>query len=140
MTEPELLDLVRAAFARIDAVPAETQRMARGAIGWLDPSAALAELTDDLLPEATGVRAGPGTRLLTFTGPGVTIESEVTAHELVGRLIPPAPARIEVRPGPQTVRADRTGHFTLPEPPPGLLSLVFHLPDSTSIVTSWVRL
>jgi hypothetical protein len=141
MTDDDLLARIRAAFNELDPVPEDTMSAARAAIRWRDPDAALAALTDDL-PVPAGVRSSAPARLLTFTGPGVTVELEVTRHALTGRLTPPATARIHLRhPGGElTTRADRTGRFTLPAVPPGLVSLVFHLPDATSIVTSWVRL
>jgi len=141
MTDDDLMARIRAAFEELDPVPAETMAAARAAIRRRDPDAALAALVDDLVFPA-GVRTAAPTRLLTFTGSGITVELEVAQHTVTGRLTPPTSARIRLRhpAGDRTAHADRTGRFTLPAVPPGLISLVFHLPDATSIVTSWVRL
>jgi hypothetical protein len=143
-----LLGQVGAAFAALDPVPAQVRDAALAAFATRRPPAALAELSADSadgLPAGTGVRGRHGPRLLVFTGPGITVEIEVTGddadREIAGRLAPPAPADIAVRHlhGEVAAHADRAGHFVVPAVPAGPVSLVFVLPDASSIVTSWVR-
>jgi hypothetical protein len=144
MTDEELMAAVQQAFAELDPVPAEVLAAGRAAFDCREPGAALADLTADHGAAAAGVRSGA--RLLTFAGPDAEVEIEVTGsgadREIAGRLEPPGPARIRVRhpDGEVVARADRTGHFAVSAVPAGLVSLVFRLPDATSIVTSWVRL
>jgi hypothetical protein len=143
-----LLGQIGAAFAALDPVPAQVREAALAAFATRRPWAALAELSADSadgLPVGTGVRGRHGPRLLVFTGPGITVEIEVTGddadRELAGRLAPPAPADLAVRHpnGEVTAHADRAGHFIVPGVPAGPVSLVFVLADASSIVTSWVR-
>lgn len=140
-TDERLLDRVRAAFAELEPLPACIASAGRAAFGWRVPGALLADLTAYLDAATAGLRGGA--RLLTFNGPGVRVDLEVTgAGEVAGRLDPPAAARVLVR-HPDvslTCGADEGGHFVLSGMPAGLVSLVFGLPDGTSIVTSWVRL
>jgi hypothetical protein len=148
VTDEELLARVRDAFAELEPVPTQMLAAGRAAFALREPGAVLADLTGDHGAAAAGLRgSGLGTaRLLTFAGPDIEVEIEVTgngaAREIAGRLAPPGPARIRVRhpDGELACQADRTGHFALPAVPAGLVSLVFRLPDATSIVTSWVRL
>lgn len=143
---------VRAAFAVLDPVPESVLAAAREAISWREPDARQAELVVDShavspgghTQALSGVRGT--SRSLTFDGPDLAVEIEVNGtgqdREIVGRLSPPAPAQVRIRhPGGEvTARVDRAGHFLVPGVPAGLVSLVFRLPDTTSIVTSWVRL
>lgn len=138
-----LMAEVRAAFAAFDPVPAPVLAAGRSALAWREPDAALAELLADSGTGAPGVRGT--SRLLTFGGVDLAVDVEVNGagpdRDIVGRLSPPAPALVRVRHplGELTARADRAGHFIVPGVPAGLVSLVFRLPDATSIVTSWVR-
>jgi hypothetical protein len=145
-----LLGQVKAAFAALDPVPARVRDAALAAFAARPPrDAALAELSADSadgVPAGTGVRGRHGPRLLVFTGPDITVEIEVTGddadREIAGRLTPPVPADIAVRHlhGEVAAYADGAGHFVVSAVPAGSVSLVFVLPDASSIVTSWVRL
>ncbi|MEW2356813.1 hypothetical protein [Spirillospora sp. NPDC029432] len=148
MDHDDLLARVRETYQALDPVPAEVLASARAALAWRRPGAELAGLTGDHTGLAGAVRGTPA-RTLTFTARDTVIELEIAGtgreREIAGRLAPPSPARIRVRhpalppEGPET-RADDTGHFALPGIPEGLVSLLFHLPDGTSVVTSWIRL
>lgn len=152
MIEDEtLLAQVGAAFAALDPVPAEVREAALAAFAARPPrGSTLAELSADSahgVPVPAGVRGRHRPRRLVFTGPGVSIEIEVTGDdaadkEIVGRLAPPGPADIAVRHrhGEVASHADQAGHFVVPAVPAGPVSLVFALPDASSIVTSWIRL
>ncbi|MCW2903256.1 MAG: hypothetical protein JWO67_5521 [Streptosporangiaceae bacterium] len=141
--DEELMDEVRAAFAALDPVPALVLAAGREAIRWREPDAALAVLAGESRTGVAGVRGA--SHLLTFEGGHLVVEIEVNGtgadRELVGRLSPPAPAHVRVRHfgGELTARVDRAGHFIVSGVPSGLVSLVFRLPNASSIVTSWVR-
>ena len=140
----ELLDDLRRAFERIDPVPDSVYAEARAAFAWRDPDAAFADLIADHQPAGAGLRGEA--RLLSFSGTGVGVELEVSGQgpvrEIVGRLDPAASAELSVRhrAGELFAAVDQTGHFLVQEVPAGLVMLVFRLPDTSSIVTSWVRL
>jgi hypothetical protein len=152
-SDGELMAEVRAALTAFEPVPEHVLAAARAAIASYEPGATPADLIADshattgaAIGAAAAMRLRGASRLLTFEGADLAVEIEVTGagrdREIVGRLSPPAPAHVRVRhPGGElTARADRTGHFIVPRVPAGLMSLVFRLPDATSIVTSWVRL
>jgi hypothetical protein len=155
VNDEELMAGARAAFDVLDPVPEGVLAAARSALAWRTPAAVLAELRQDgAARPAAGVRGGTG-RSLTFTCPRSAAESaesaveiEVTGdgrhRELTGRLVPPVSAEIVVRhrdlpAGRPAGRTGPTGMFCLPEVPEGLVSLLFRLPDGSSVVTSWVR-
>lgn len=144
MNDDELMTRVRGVFELLDPVPEHVLAAGSSAYRHRLPDAALAELTDDHGGAPAGAR-GAGDRLLTFAGPGLTVELEVCGtgrgRELTGQLSPATSARLQVRhpAGRLTGRVDPAGRFTIAEVPSGLVSLVFLLPDATSIVTSWVR-
>jgi hypothetical protein len=138
-----LMDEVRAAFLIFDPVPEAVLASGRAAFAWREPDAAQARLVADSTA-AAGIRGA--SRLLTFDGTDLTVQIEVNGRgpdrELVGRLSPPAPAHVRIRHlgGELTARVDPAGHFIAAGVPTGLVSLVFRLPNATSIVTSWVRI
>jgi hypothetical protein len=142
---------IRDTFQALDPVPAEVLAAGRSALTWRFPGAELAEPTAHpaQLHLAAGVRGAGAFRTLTLATSQTLIELEIDAagpaRAIAGRLAPPVPAEIRVRhlaltPGQPAARADQAGHFALPALPEGLVSLVFLLPDGTSIVTSWIRL
>ncbi|MFI0407884.1 hypothetical protein [Actinomadura sp. 3N508] len=150
MNDDELLAGIRDAFNVLDPVPDDVLAAGRASIAWRTQGATLAELARDRggHSAAAGLRAATG-RVLTFTCPGAEVEIEVAEHgrdrELTGRLVPSAPALVQVRhrdlpPDGITTRAEPAGLFCVPRVPAGLVSLVFRLDDGTSIVTSWIRL
>lgn len=148
MTDDDLLARIRAAFHDADPVPDGVLASGRSAFSWRTRDAGLAELARDEEARAARSVRGTAARALTFAGPGgLTVEIEVAGRgrEITGRLVPATSARVTVRhlgtaPGELTAYADGSGQFALPSVPEGLFSLVFDLPDATSVVTSWVRL
>lgn len=149
MNDDELMSGIRDAFEVLDPVPPDVLAAARASIAWRLPAAALAELAHDRAGRTpAGVRGGAG-RTLTFTCPRREVEIEVAEHgrerEITGRLVPSAPALIEVRhrdlpPEGVSARTEPAGLFCVPHVPEGLVSLVFRLEDGSSIVTSWIHL
>lgn len=145
MTDDELMATVRATFQAYEPVPVPVLAAASAAFRWRDAEASLARLTDDSRRLPAGLRGG-ASRLLTFSGTDLSVEIEVTgagrAREIAGQLLPPVPAQVWARhpDGELTTRADAVGQFVVSDVPPGLVSLLFQLPDATSIVTSWIRL
>lgn len=93
----------------------------------------------------TTVRAGEGSsRQLTFEARGVALELEVLAGQLVGQLVPPQRAVVELRHrrGTTQLKTDELGCFQVPLLPKGPVSFRC-LPAETSapsLATSWITL
>ncbi|MFE1192782.1 hypothetical protein ACFW6E_08265 [Streptomyces olivaceoviridis] len=133
---------LRQAAAVLDPVPAELVQAALDAFALHDLDARLAELTFDSLVDALPVRGvTDAPRMLTFRAGEVTVDVEVTEEGLIGQLMPPQSARIEVLGGPQTthpVIADPLGRFTSDAPPTGPFALRLRT-GAEVIVTEWLR-
>jgi hypothetical protein len=138
MLEEEL----RQAAAVLDPVPAELQQIAVDAYALHDLDARVAELTFDSLVDALPVRgAGDAPRMLTFRAGEVTVDVEVTAQGLMGQVLPPQPARIEVLGGPRPgspLTADALGRFTGDVPLSGPFALRLRTGGDV-VVTEWLR-
>ncbi|MEU6537875.1 hypothetical protein [Streptomyces sp. NPDC047000] len=135
---------LRQAVAILDPVPAELRHIAIEAFALHDMDARLAELTFDSLVDAIPVRgATEAPRMLTFTAGDLTVDVEVTAHGLMGQLMPPQAAGIEILGGPHpstpaTLTADPLGRFTGDLTVSGPFALRLRTDDEV-IVTEWLR-
>lgn len=169
-TDP-LLDDLAELFDRVDPVPAHVLAAADAAVevvaAWrdldsVDYGGLLGVVTDTALtPEAAGVRAGGGPRLVTFgTNSGdperrgdagshldlqVEVEVEVGVEpagtlRLVGLVVPTGPGELEVRSpgGAVRVPVDELGRFRAVGVPAGPLSLVLYYPGRQAIPTDWI--
>jgi hypothetical protein len=137
---------LRLAAGLIDPVPAPLLQAAVDAyeayaLTGLD--AELAELVFDSLTQSAPVRGADPPRLLTFQGRGLTLDVEITADRLVGQLIPPGPAEIEIL-GPgqghraTTIAADGLGRFAHESgPAAGPFSLRCRA-EGAVVVTEWL--
>jgi hypothetical protein len=147
-----LIDELRRVVELVDPVPARVLDAARASFTWRTIDAELAELAYDSMLEASRealVRASGAGRVLTFDSPGVSVELEVTSvgstRRLLGQLVPPQPAAIEIRhpAGMVTVDADALGRFSADGIPAGPVSLVCRLTDGAppkTIATDWLVL
>ncbi|MFI9611611.1 hypothetical protein ACIHCM_07955 [Streptomyces sp. NPDC052023] len=135
---------LRGAAAVLDPVPAQLRRLAVDAFALHDLDARLAELTFDSLVDAIPVRGvTDAPRMLTFRSGDLTVDVEVTAQGLMGQLLPPQPARIEVLGGPQpavpdTLTADAMGRFAGNVAPSGPFALRLRAGGEV-VVTEWLR-
>ncbi|MFJ5726884.1 hypothetical protein [Streptomyces paradoxus] len=138
MLEEEL----RQAAAVLDPVPAELQQIAVDAFALHDLDARVAELTFDSLVDALPVRGATDVpRMLTFRAGEVTVDVEVTAQGLMGQVLPPQPARIEILGGPRPgspLTADDLGRFSGDVPPAGPFALRLNTGGDV-VVTEWLR-
>lgn len=147
--EDELYEELRAVLHRADPVPAAVEEAARASFTWRTVDAELAELAydsaldDDRLAGVRSVAAGP--RTVTFEGAGVTVEVEVAEEggrrRLLGQLVPPGVASVDVRHGAGvvTVTADEVGRFTVEALPPGPVSLrCTPAGGGAAVETSWL--
>ncbi|MFI6208319.1 hypothetical protein ACIBAI_18275 [Streptomyces sp. NPDC051041] len=142
LLEEVLEEELRRAAAILDPVPPELRQIAVDAYALHDLDARLAELTFDSLVDGIPVRgAEDPPRMLTFSAGEVTVDVEVTEQGLIGQVLPPQPARIEVLSGPQAARpltADDMGRFTADTPPTGPFALKLHAGGDV-VVTEWLR-
>lgn len=148
--DARLLDELRDVVGQIDPVPPEVHEAARAAFGWRRLDADLAELLQDTALDddrLAGVRTAgsSGPRLLTFEVDHLTVEVEVTSvgerRRLVGQLVPPQAATVEVRHRTATTAlgADHLGRFAA-EVVRGPASLRCRLASGTVVETGWVNL
>ncbi|MGH9155309.1 MAG: hypothetical protein ACRD1K_05585 [Acidimicrobiales bacterium] len=142
--DDQLLARLAGLTRRIDPVPSEVTEAARGSYAWRTLDLDLAELLYDSCDEGelVGVRSGGDSRQLTFQGAGMTVEMEVSlGGGLVGQIVPPQPAGIEVRHGSSVTAlvADHLGRFATTKVPPGPVSLHVR-PDSgaRAVATDWL--
>jgi hypothetical protein len=132
---------LRRATAVLDPVPPELSRIAVEAFALHDLDARIAELTFDSVVDAIPVRGATDVpRMLTFHAGGVTVDVELTAHGLMGQVLPPQTAGIEVLSGPvagSPLETDAMGRFTYHEPPAGPFALRLRTGEGV-LVTDWV--
>ena len=133
---------LRQAASILDPVPAHLREMAVAAYALHDLDARIAELTFDSVVDAIPVRgAVDAPRMLTFRAGDVTVDVEVTGQELLGQVLPPQQALIEVLTGPQAVAplvTDDMGRFTGDAPPVGPFALRLRAGGDV-VVTEWLR-
>lgn len=133
---------LRRAASILDPVPAELLQLAVEAYALHDLDARIAELTFDSVVDAIPVRgAVDAPRMLTFRAGEVTVDVEVTGQELLGQVLPPQQALIEVLTGPQGTAplvTDDMGRFTGDAPPVGPFALRLRAGGEV-VVTEWLR-
>lgn len=144
-----LLDALRAVAGAADPVPAAVVQAAKESFTWRSIDAELAALAyDSLLDDAllAGTRSEASPRSLTFEAADVVVEVEVidtgAQRRLLGQLVPPRPAEIQVRHSGGTIRigADEVGRFAAPGVAPGPVSLRCRIAgqEGTPVETPWV--
>jgi hypothetical protein len=148
--EEQLLGELRAFAKAADPLPAQVSFAAKGSLAWRRIDAELAELTfDSLLEDAAmaGVRSRDTIRLVTFEAGDISVEVEITdagdKRRLIGQLVPPQVARVEIRTADShhEVDADELGRFAADGLPAGPASLRCRLSNSGRVVeTGWVVL
>ena len=147
--DARLLDALRAVAGAADPVPPAVVQAARDSFTWRTIDAELAELAyDSLLDDAflVGIRGDDGPRSLTFEAADVVVEVEVIdagdQRRLLGQLVPPRRAEIQVRHsgGLVTVDADDVGRFTATGVAAGPVSLRCRVADTDTapVETPWV--
>jgi hypothetical protein len=140
LDDTELLDLLGQVLDRTDPVPPDAVAAARSA-DWATLDAELAELTfDSLLDERTvALRDDEGdVRSLAYTAGDRTVELDLTAEEIVGRVEPAGDVPVEVVQGSgrRQVRVDDLGRFRAPVGP-GPVRLQLSLPGGPT-TTPWI--
>ncbi|MBN0042975.1 hypothetical protein JS756_02345 [Streptomyces actuosus] len=135
-------EALRRAAAVLDPLPDALRELAVDAYALYDLDARIAELAFDSLVDALPVRGEADTpRMLTFRAGELTVDVEVTDEGLLGQLLPPQQARIEVLGGPQVgtaLTADAMGRFASDAPPAGPFALRLRTGGAV-VVTEWLR-
>jgi hypothetical protein len=149
--DEELLAALQQALSRRKAVPPEFVAAAKSAYIWRNIDAELAQLTYDsschyapIPTEAAAIRAeAAAIRALTFTSPHLSIELEVIEDSLLGQVLPPQAAIIEVqaRTDAETaIPTDEIGCFTIRPIPRSPFRLCCRVAASIGVLTSWLTL
>ncbi|MET7473552.1 hypothetical protein ABZT17_04180 [Streptomyces sp. NPDC005648] len=132
---------LRRAAAILDPVPPGLRQIAVEAFALHDLDAEIAELTFDSVVDALPVRgAEDAPRMLTFHAGGLTVDVELGAHGLMGQVLPPQTASVEVLSGPRAgspLSTDAMGRFTYDESPSGPFALRLRT-DGGTLVTDWL--
>jgi hypothetical protein len=130
-----------------DPAPAGLVEAAKASYGWRTIDAELAALAYDSAsePVPAGVRGGQEPRLVVFDGADLRLEIELHAEgperRLLGQLVPPGPAELEVRQGGGRrvrVSADASGRFAAAGLAAEALSLACLRQGQPLVVTDWV--
>jgi hypothetical protein len=149
--QPELdslMEELRRAAAVLDPLPASLRQIAVEAYALHDLDAKTAELTFDSLVDAAPVRGAAGTappRMLTFEADGISVDVELTGEGLLGQVLPPGPADVEVLTPPHVavsavppLTADDMGRFEGGPVPRGLFALRLRTGGDV-VMTEWLR-
>ncbi|MER6287620.1 hypothetical protein [Streptomyces sviceus] len=132
---------LRQATAILDPVPAALRQIAVEAFALHDMDSRIAELAFDSVVDALPVRGATGApRMLTFHAGEVTVDVELTPRGLMGQVLPPQSARVEVLSGPQAgspLTTDDMGRFTYEASPTGPFALRLRTGEQV-IVTDWL--
>jgi hypothetical protein len=148
--DDDLLAELRDVVSRVDPVPPELMALAEASLILRTIDTDLAALSYDSALDTDRlamVRGAPTARMLTFDGPGLTVEVETQTvgrrRRLVGQLVPPQAGQIEVRQaggGVVPIGADDAGSFVTGDVEPGPVSLRCRITGPTGPVvvdTDW---
>jgi hypothetical protein len=150
--DTELEEQLRQVAARLEPVPPELIRTAVHAYTWRTIDAELAELVFDSAvdhDEAALVRGPQEARLLSFRSSGLTIDVEVmgtgSQRTLIGQLVPPQGAAIEIRHADEVAAldADELGRFSAGPLRAGPIRLRCSTEAQTGghrVVTDWISI
>ncbi len=142
LSDDRIQEMLAAMMAAGDPVPYSVIHAAKEAYTWRTIDAELAELVfDSSLEQLAGVRGSESTRQVTFRAPGVEIEIMVMAEgsrRLVGQLVPPQQATIELRVegNVRETGTDGLGRFSFTDVPTGPVQIAVNTP-SGQVVTEW---
>ncbi|MDH3499420.1 MAG: hypothetical protein OEM97_04810 [Acidimicrobiia bacterium] len=142
-SDEQLMAELGATLDELDPVPTAATEFAKAAFTWRTIDAELAELVfDSADDQLTGVRSTGGARQMTFRAPGLEIEVVVMAEgarRLVGQLVPPQAAEIELlyQGEVRSASSDSLGRFTFLDVPVGPVSIRCMV-EGTTVQTDWM--
>lgn len=146
MRDEQLLSRLAEALDAAEPMPSTVIEAAKATFTWRTIDAELAALVfDSATEELAGVRSTEATRQVTFRTPGVEIELVVvseTSRRLVGQLVPPQSAEIELHHEEETrtVQSDNLGRFAFHDVPAGSVRLTckFGSEGDAVVQTEWI--
>ena len=150
-SDDALVERLRAIAAELEPPPASLAASARELLTWRRVDAELAELLSDSDLEdarAALVRGERTSRSVSFASGALTIEVDLlldgARRRLVGQLVPPGSAQIELQSGAErrTIVADELGRFHAAEIGGGRLRLRVsgHAAPGQPVETSWIAI
>jgi hypothetical protein len=146
--DERLLAALGEAIRARQAVPSWFVETGKSAFAWHNIDAELAQLTYDSQEdrrEAAAMRSSEtaSIRALTFTSDHLSVELEVTAHSLLGQIIPPHAGELEIhtRAGEiSSVEVDEIGRFAVDPIPESPVRLRCSTADGTDVLTGWITI
>jgi hypothetical protein len=151
LDDDQLLAALGEVLGTSQAPPNWSVELAKASFDLRTADAELAQLTSDsgLATTQSALRSAAGPRLTVFDAEDLSVEIEIEpgartgSWRLIGQLIPPAPARIQVRQPraePFWVDADELGRFAVDRLRDGPLSLVCTRAGHRPAVTQWIAI
>jgi len=146
--DPAIPEDLATVIATADPIPLDLLQSLRTSLSRRSVDAEVAELIYDSVLDGHGdVRSLRSARQLSFQGPKLSVELEVTPERrrVVGQLIPPAHGHVEVRHGrgEDVVAVDMLGRFAVEDLPKGPVSFRCRGNDGAEpvvTVTDWIVL
>ena len=145
--DEQLWEALQESMRARQAVPSWFIETGKNAFAWHNIDAELAQLTYDSYQdrrEAAAMRSETASiRALTFTSDHLSVELEVTAHSLLGQIIPPRAGELEIhtRAGEiSSVEVDEIGRFAVDPIPESPFRLRCSTADDTDVLTGWITL
>ena len=139
----ELLALLEEALEAEGDVPPDFIAAGKAAFAWRTIDAELAALVydSDREPALTRTQTTADLRALTFASAHVTIELELTGTGLIGQLVPPSTAEIDVQTAAgvaSSVTTDELGCFTIRVIPQEPFRLRCRAGETIDVLTTWI--
>lgn len=140
--DDELLAFLDEALRTEGDVPPDFIAAGKAAFTWRSIDAELAALVYDSEREPALNRTQTADlRALTFASAHVSIEVELTDNGLIGQVVPPAAALVDVHTATgvtATVNADDLGCFTIRDVPQEPFRLRVRADDTIDVLTTWI--
>jgi len=139
----DLLALLEEALAAEGDVPPDFIAAGKAAFAWRTIDAELAALVydSDREPALTRNQTTADLRALTFASAHITIELELTGTGLIGQLVPPSVAEIDVQTAAgvtSSVTTDELGCFTIRVIPQEPFRLRCRAGETIDVLTTWI--
>ncbi|GAA0919989.1 hypothetical protein [Virgisporangium aurantiacum] len=139
----DLLALLEEALDAEGDVPPDFIAAGKAAFAWRTIDAELAALVydSDREPALTRTQTTADLRALTFASAHVTIELELTGVGLIGQLVPPSTAEIDVQTAAgvtSSVTTDELGCFTIRVIPQEPFRLRCRAGETIDVLTTWI--
>jgi hypothetical protein len=143
--DDQLLELLRDALRTTREMPAGFVDVGKAAYAWRTIDAELAALTYDSAwdaEEVTLTRAESAMlRTLTFSSDALTIELELTPHEVLGQISPPQVGTVRLATDSEdvgTTPIDDLGFFIVRPAPNHPFRLVCQIAVGVTVLTGWI--